>query len=277
MTVSAALNHLSTAITTAMQSQSTPNTTSSSVDTFTPLPQIAPAPSLPPPASLSQLPPVPITVPLMPPLPPFLGQMPKPISSMSQSSDQPLVNATTTGQISQSYSMLPSSNNVVDPFPVTSQNDVARGYQMTPASVSVPQPAITSGLANSQDVSRGSSSGFKPIDERLPIGIATAPPSFNLITRLRGQDNVNVNYIESQSGCEISVRGFDSGFREPITLRESLEPMYFYVSAKEQSGLEIAKGLLKSLIETTKQDLRDHLDQLASVQRAPPVPWNSYN
>lgn len=89
---------------------------------------------------------------------------------------------------------------------------------------------------------------------KLPI-ILDAPPTFELRNRVIGADGTNLNYIQSETGAIVTLRGKGSMFVDPTTQTESNEPLHLYIEHSNSESLQEAKQLAKNLIETIQQDL----------------------
>ena len=122
------------------------------------------------------------------------------------------------------------------------------------------QPPTRPTLSAIQSVAESQLISVQPFEDRLLVGINNVPPTFNLVNKLRGLNNVNVNYIEAESGSEISLRGRGSAKgHDAITDTDSNLPLHFLIRAKDQVCLSSGKQLLKSLIETTRRELSEHM------------------
>ena len=115
-----------------------------------------------------------------------------------------------------------------------------------------------------------------PVKDRLPIGINGCPPSFNIASKLRGVDEVNLNYIRGKSCARVHLRGIGSGYFEPGTNRELNEPLFFDIRADSVAAATEARKLLANLVETTKSELRAHLAQLAAPKLNAAQSWQFF-
>lgn len=61
------------------------------------------------------------------------------------------------------------------------------------------------------------------------IGLEHAPPTFDLRNKLIGQGGANLHYIRNETGAVVTLRGKGSGFIEPTTGTESMEPLHLCV------------------------------------------------
>lgn len=56
-------------------------------------------------------------------------------------------------------------------------------------------------------------------------------PGFDIVSRLAGEGGSNFKYINNETGASITIRGRSSGFIEPLTGRESSEPMHILLES----------------------------------------------
>ncbi|KAJ9595034.1 hypothetical protein L9F63_013662, partial [Diploptera punctata] len=68
-----------------------------------------------------------------------------------------------------------------------------------------------------------------PSVEKVLVGLEHAPPSFDLRNKLIGLGGANLHYIRNETGAMVTLRGKGSGFVEPTTGSESLEPLHLCV------------------------------------------------
>jgi hypothetical protein len=67
------------------------------------------------------------------------------------------------------------------------------------------------------------------LQEKVLIGLEHAPPTFDLRNKLIGQGGANLHYIRNETGAMVTLRGKGSGFIEPTTGTESMEPLHLCV------------------------------------------------
>ena len=70
---------------------------------------------------------------------------------------------------------------------------------------------------------------FSHLQEKVLIGLEHAPPTFDLRNKLIGQGGANLHYIRNETGAMVTLRGKGSGFIEPTTGAESMEPLHLCV------------------------------------------------
>ena len=87
------------------------------------------------------------------------------------------------------------------------------------------------------------------------MGMAKAPSSFSLKDKLEGQNGSFLQHISTQTGAKVFLRGQGSGYIEPTSKKESFEALHIYVSHSNQKGLESARKLCESLIQTVQSEL----------------------
>jgi hypothetical protein len=87
------------------------------------------------------------------------------------------------------------------------------------------------------------------------VGLGNAPSSFNVKEKLEGPGGSFLSHIASQTRAKVFLRGQGSGYIEPTSKRESFEALHVYISHSNQGGLESARLLCESLINTVKTEL----------------------
>jgi hypothetical protein len=65
--------------------------------------------------------------------------------------------------------------------------------------------------------------------DKIYVCLDHAGPTFDLKNKVLGFNNANFNFIHSESGCSLSLRGKGSGNADPSTNMESTEPMHIYL------------------------------------------------
>ncbi|XP_040151162.1 bromodomain-containing protein 4-like [Anopheles arabiensis] len=90
---------------------------------------------------------------------------------------------------------------------------------------------------------------------KLMIGLDHAPPAFNVRSRVLGDGGTNLNYIRTETGAIVTLRGRGSLNLEPQTMQEAPEPLHLFIEHPLLDGLQNAKQLAKNLIETLQEEL----------------------
>lgn len=111
--------------------------------------------------------------------------------------------------------------------------------------------------------------------EKLFVGMETAPVNFNLKAKLTGPNCDFFNYIANLTGSKVILRGRGSGFIEPTSGKEAFEAMYVFISHPTKYGVEKAKTLVINLIQKVKGDLEMFMK--GNVNYTPPsLTYNSH-
>lgn len=67
------------------------------------------------------------------------------------------------------------------------------------------------------------------LQEKVLVGLDHAPHSFDVRSKILGPGGNNLQYISNETGATVTLRGRGSGFPEPNTGQESLEPLHLCV------------------------------------------------
>ncbi|KAM6950526.1 KH homology domain-containing protein 4-like [Lycodopsis pacificus] len=141
----------------------------------------------------------------------------------------------------------------------------ASGQQMPamPPLTLYPQPPR---LVNSSPVPRmpntNSVPGHRPaaphsgsfVHTKIFVGLDQAFPFFNVNEKIEGPGGSYLSHIQTETGARVFLRGKGSGYIEQASKRESFEPLYVYISHPNSTGLESAKKLTDSLLETVRDE-----------------------
>ncbi|XP_077285906.1 uncharacterized protein LOC143911058 isoform X2 [Arctopsyche grandis] len=92
--------------------------------------------------------------------------------------------------------------------------------------------------------------------EKLFIGLDNLPTSFDLRGKIIGQAGSNLNYIRSETGAAVTLRGRGSQFIDSQLGHEALEPMHLFIEHTRSDGLVAARQLAVNLIETLVLELQ---------------------
>uniref|UniRef100_A0A0A9W7A1 KH homology domain-containing protein 4 n=2 Tax=Lygus hesperus TaxID=30085 RepID=A0A0A9W7A1_LYGHE len=109
--------------------------------------------------------------------------------------------------------------------------------------------------------------------EKVLIGLENAPPTFNVRGKVVGPNGANLQYITNETGAIVTIRGRGSGYIEPNTGQESLEPLHICIEHSKYDVLQAGRQLAFNLIDTVQQEwanLQHQMQQDQQQQQQPP-------
>ncbi|XP_053288940.1 KH homology domain-containing protein 4 [Pleuronectes platessa] len=114
------------------------------------------------------------------------------------------------------------------------------------------------------------------VHTKIFVGLDQTLPSFNVNEKVEGPGGSYLSHIQTETGARVFLRGKGSGYIEQASKRESFEPLYVYISHPNATGLDAAKKLTESLLETVRDDHNRMVSVYTATGSTQPYPAHGY-
>ncbi|XP_028290773.1 KH homology domain-containing protein 4-like [Gouania willdenowi] len=147
-----------------------------------------------------------------------------------------------------------------------------------------PRPVIPTSVPRLPNASSTPSTGHRPaaphigsfVHTKIFVGLDQASSSFNVNEKVEGPGGAYLSHIQTETGARVFLRGKGSGYIEQASKRESFEPLYVYISHPNAIGLESAKKLTESLLETVKAEYERTMSTYTPTSSTQPYAAHGY-
>ncbi|XP_019935557.1 KH homology domain-containing protein 4-like [Paralichthys olivaceus] len=147
-----------------------------------------------------------------------------------------------------------------------------------------PRPVIPSSAQRMPNANSVPGQGHRPsapysgsfVHTKIFVGLDQTLPSFNVNEKVEGPGGSYLSHIQTETGARVFLRGKGSGYIEQASKRESFEPLYVYISHPNTPGLEAAKKLTESLLETVRDEHTRMVSVYTATGSTQPYPAHGY-
>ncbi|XP_035007913.1 KH homology domain-containing protein 4 [Hippoglossus stenolepis] len=147
-----------------------------------------------------------------------------------------------------------------------------------------PRPVSSSSAPRMPNANSVPGQGHRPsapysgsfVHTKIFVGLDQTLPSFNVNENVEGPGGSYLSHIQTETGARVFLRGKGSGYIEQASKRESFEPLYVYISHPNATGLERAKKLTESLLETVRDEHTRMVSVYTATGSTQPYPAHGY-
>ncbi|KAM6943058.1 KH homology domain-containing protein 4-like isoform 1-T1 [Xenentodon cancila] len=147
-----------------------------------------------------------------------------------------------------------------------------------------PRPVIPPPVPRMPNTTSAPGQGHRPaaphtgsfVHTKIFVGLDQALPSFSVKEKVEGPGGSYLSHIQTETGARVFLRGKGSGYIEQASKRESFEPLYVYISHPNAAGLESAKKLTESLLETVRAEHARLVSMYTATGSTQPYPAHGF-